>query len=567
MTRTRRVISVLGAALLVLSGHSSEVRGQDSEVGVEATYSLVFSLPFMNQNGTLFVKYLVTKDELCTHVDWDVGFINGVMRPGPTGITCHDDGNAFEFSSPFMEPRSGDRNKVVEPRSYDSQGYVFWNLAGAHQEASVWQALNSDAAQAMIQSGSPSFATEVSSKGRQFMCNGSMTYNRDSLDSLSVSVAPGWNRVYREFQQLVVGNVTRNVATECVMHVPNGDLASFDQGPVDGRFPGSHDRYADVGLLYHRGGRHVQTSWKSDGGVIVPERVRITLGSSGKGMLLREARLISSRTLPVGQVRQKIAALKSQTKRDEAPLGANKFISKYFWPKSPGKKTEQAQEIEQRLRSEIASRLKSVDLTVGDDLGFTNTLVYLDCLTDTSPDLNVTKSDLRKMVDLLGKHSGAESQAAAVFNFLEMSRFLRRQDLEQLGTNALDRILSSLEPATQLRVLFCVSGATETQDIRLLQLMKVSQRCLESNSVPESEIRATLSLLEQKALSFHTTGLFASRGKPDPQHLVEVRGILVDELNRLIDQLNLSRSTELQRAADRLGQLLPVLLRDSADRR
>ena len=34
MTRTRRVISVLGAALLVLSGHSSEVRGQDSEVGV-----------------------------------------------------------------------------------------------------------------------------------------------------------------------------------------------------------------------------------------------------------------------------------------------------------------------------------------------------------------------------------------------------------------------------------------------------------------------------------------------------------------------------------------------------
>ena len=146
-----------------------------------------------------------------------------------------------------------------------------------------------------------------------------------------------------------------------------------------------------------------------------------------------------------------------------------------------------------------------------------------------------------------------------------MLRFWERPDLEEVAIQEATRIMEQQSPDQQIRVLFFARGATETSDIYTHQLLNAISRSLRVNDVPESLIRSALVVASLRLQNTCNGILSNSSDRPikDPIRRSQLRARLVTAYLGLLDELQSTKSEELQQSSIRLRRLVEILQTES----
>lgn len=549
-------------------GDQSTSKAQDSDAGVEAVYCFNVSIPSMDQTGVIYVTYLVTKNDWAAHMDWDIGFINGMFAPPLVSTSIHATDKKVEFYSPYMNQRSefvfGDRN--VRNR-YNSQMYPLTELVHSFDEARVWRIPETVEQQiAAIDPNRIEFVEipyTVRNLAGKFDCSLVVNSVAGKVTEIRQSPLQDWERTHSGFQEFETHGGRQTAATECRISDLGDRFGKFNEFP-EKSILGDHPRHSDAGLLFHRGGRHIRTSWKQINDVVVPENMTVTLGPTGSGMLLRGARLLSARQVPEVEIRQQIEKLRVRTSADAVVANLGKAVGRQFWKVSPQQLDNGMKLSADQFKAEYASLLAQ-QLSVGDRVGLLRGRILLFAATvDTS---NVVEFErvLTEYVDFLGQSAGLEGQMSLLFDLLEMLRSWERPDLEEVAIQEATRIMEQQSPDRQIRVLFFARGATETSDIYTHQLLNAISRSLRVNDVPESLIRSAL-VVASLRLQNTCNGILSDssdRTIKDATRRSQLRIQLVTAYLGLLDELQSTKSEELQQSSIRLRRLVEILQTES----
>lgn len=112
MTKTSTFIALLTLVFAARWSHQEsptltngfgEHHESDSESGgVEAEYSICFSIPLTQQSGVMHVRYLVTNSEWAAIVGADMGFSHAPISPPIATAVIHCTKERVELYSPWQ---------------------------------------------------------------------------------------------------------------------------------------------------------------------------------------------------------------------------------------------------------------------------------------------------------------------------------------------------------------------------------------------------------------------------------------------------------------------------------
>ncbi len=496
-------------------------------------------------------------------MDWDIGFINSMFAPPIVSTSIHVTANRVDFYSPYTNQRSefefGDRN--VRNRD-NSQMYPLTELVHSFDEARVWRIPETGEQRiAAIDPNRIEFVEipyTVSNRSGKSDCRLVVNSVAGKVTEIRQSPLQDWERTHSGFQEFETHGGCQTAATECRISDLGDRFGEFNEFPKKSIL-GDHLRHSDAGLLFHRGGRHIRTSWKQINDVVVPENMTVTLGPTGSGMLLRDARLQSARQIPEVEIRQQIEKLRVRTSADAVVANFAKAVGRQFWKISPSQLDSGMKTSADQFKLEHASLLAQ-QLSVGDRVGLLENRIRLFAATVDTSNVAEFERVLTEYVDFLGQSAGLEGQVSLLFDLLEMLRFWERPDLEEVAIQEATRIMEQQSPDQQIRVLFFARGATETSDIYTHQLLNAISRSLRVNDVPESLIRSALVVASLRLQNTCNGILSNSSDRPikDPIRRSQLRARLVTAYLGLLDELQSTESEELQQSSIRLRRLVEI---------
>lgn len=547
---------------------TSDATREDSAAGVEAAYSLTYTLPFMDQAGTIYITYLVTPDEWMAHVDWILpGFINSVISPSMYEMSIHSKGGAFEFRSPYNSRNFSFNPSITARRApYNAQDYSLRLLAFASREARVWRVPDDVVRPRLLatqeDAGVRLLEHSTSFGGKDHTSRSRVTTRGASISGISTTPLEKWERTHKGFLKFESENRLQWAASSCVISTVDDRFSAMNEVSSVG-MTGDHLRHEEAGLLFYRGGRQVSTKWAVIDEVVIPQTIKVTLGTSGEGMLLRSLRLLHAHTLPSESIRSRIREISARSVPNGKAVLLTRVITEHFWRQHPAKLGSTERAIEQELRDRHRELL-SKECSIGNRVGLLNNLVRLDAATDDSEDLSLFRKHLQEFLAEIGNTAIPEEQVSSLFNLLEMARSWKRPDLETVATEELERVILELPLRRQIEVLFFGEGPTETSDIYCQRLVNVILRCLDNEEVPETHVRAAL-IVAVKRTEITCRGILApgsSRPINDEQRRQLLRRELLNAWATLRDRLRASSSLELQKSAERVNLLLEQLQED-----
>lgn len=532
------------------------------DAGVEAVYCFNVSLPSMDQTGVVYVTYLVTKGDWAAHMDWNPGFINGMFNPPLVSTLIHVTDAGANFSSPYMNQHTefvfGDRN-ARSP--YGSQSYRFTELVHCFDENKAWQF--PETVDHQIAARDPNriefveIPYNVRNRSGEFDCHVRVNGMLGKITQLQQSPRLDWERSHSGFQEFKTRDGVQQAASECLISDLGDRFQTFNE--LGKGIQGDHPQHSENGLLFHRGGRHVRTAWKQTSDVVVPENITVTLGPTGDGMLLRSARLLSMKVVPETEIHSRIEKLRGRTSADIELANLNKAVGNQFWKVSPQQLDAGMKTSAERFKEEYQSLLAQ-PLIAGDRAGALRGRVLIFAATTEAPNIAEFQQVLTEFVDFLGESAGPEGQIALLFDLLEMLRFWERPDLELVATQEVTRIMELQPPDRQIRLLFYVRGATETGDIYVNQFLNAISRSLKADDVPETLIRGGLVVASTNLQSVCSNVLADSSNRiKDPVRRTQIRSQLFTAYSRLLDDLQGTKSAELQQTSVRLRRLVEIL--------
>lgn len=538
----------------------------DACKGVVAVYCLTWKNSFLDQAGTIFVSYYVTAEQWAARFDAVPGFVQSNFSIPLTGVTMRRDADSFSFHLPWDDSRHLFDLPCRSPRAaYNAQSYSHRMMVCAIDEARLWDlpADFSDRVGLFRNSGQSTTDLQRSQSlaGREFVCSMQTDVNRGVAAALVQTVLPGWQRTHTDFQVMGTGSQARQVSSVTLISSAGDRYQKFNEA-LAGRYPGDHARPNAGGLAFYRGGRHVRTDWKRRSGVVVPASIRVTIGDSGQGMLVRAARMIKCEVLEAETVRQRIRELSGQAGHDLAAVRLSKIISRYFWMKAAADLNEPLRDYANRL-TQHHNLLQKQDRVVGDQIGLANNMVRLACSTDDSPERLDFRRKLSTYLDMLAENAGAEGQLVALFSLIKMARHWDRPDLEEIATDEMSRAVQSHPLDRQVDLLFFAEGPVQTRDVHCRLLLELSHRCLDAGEIPDPTVRAVLivAMLRFRAECGEGGVLSAADVQTikDAGYRARLRAELFGQCSRLLQRLRGAKSRDLQQAGERLQSLLETV--------
>jgi hypothetical protein len=543
---------------------SADSQGDNDDMGVEAVYCFNYSIPWMNQNGVIYVTYLVTSDDWAAHVDSELGFINAVFSPPLLSTLIHATDERVDFSSPFSNERSEILFASGLRRSrYNSQSYLVTDLAHSFDECKVWR-IPEKAEQRIVALSPAEIAPvevpyTVNNLSGQFQCNLLVQSSAGRITEIQQTPIQGWNRTHTGFLEYETSRGRQLVSGECRISELSDQFKKFIEMPERGLL-GDHPRHDESGLMFHRGGRHIRTSWKQLDDVVVPENISVTLGTTGSGLLLRSARLLTSKKVAAAEIGVRIQNLRTRTSADLVVPNLASAVGRQFWRTQPTSLDAAKKLSAAELKAQQTSLL-SKPLSEGNRLLLLGNRVLLTAATDESENLAEFVSALTEYIDRLGESAGLAGQTTVLFNLLEMLRFWERSDLEQLTVQQFGRLREQYPADEQLKALFFATGATETTDLYTHQLIDSIFQAIRDRSTPEALVRGALVLASLRVRST-CYGLLSNTSDhviKDLQRRVQMRKRLILAYSGLLDALEKEDSHELQLSAQRLRKLLQIV--------
>jgi len=333
----------------------------------------------------------------------------------------------------------------------------------------------------------------------------------------------------------------------------------FNELPERGLL-GDHPRHDESGLMFHRGGRHIRTNWKQLDDVVVPENISVTLGTTGSGLLLRSARLLTAKKVAAAEIGIRIQNLRKRSSADLVIPNLASAVGRQFWRTHPTALDQARKSAAAELKAQQTSLLAK-PLSEGNRLLLLGNRVLLAAATDESENLAEFQSVLTEYIDRLGQSAGLAGQTTVLFNLLEMLRFWERSDLEQLTVQQFGRLREQYPADEQLKALFFATGATETTDLYTHQLIDSISHAIRDRNTPESLLRGALVLASLRVRST-CQGLLSNTPNhviKDSQRRIQMRRRLVLVYSGLLDALEKEDSHELHLSAQRLRKLLQII--------
>ncbi|MCA9037770.1 MAG: hypothetical protein KDA91_21715 [Planctomycetaceae bacterium] len=572
MTRTNlshRLVAKLLCVLLVsiansssnLFGFTNQVDGGEADgSGIEAVYCFNINIRSMDQNNVIYVTYLVSADEWATHIDWGFEFINGMFAPSITSTMIHKTAEKIEFQSPFNNTRAEFLLAEESSRNpYNSQQYNLTEIRHSLRESLAWRIPKHIDQQILDIPDDSSDVIRSSYSAIGLKNTVEISAGNGKVAQVHQSSVPRWERIHSNFQEFTVAGQRRLASSECVISLNEHRFTRFND-PISAM---SNDRNlsASDGIWpFPTGGRHVKTEWKELDQMLVPGEIRVTLGDSGHGMLLRNARLVSSKVIPKSEVERRIGLLRSRT--PESPVVANfsRDVVRRLWMTSPQHLDSVARASVESLKSRNRSLLAQ-SLTLGDRVGGSQCELLLAIPSDSTKDLSEVGKALSAYLEAMEESAGPEGQVAMLFNILEMVRAWNRRDLEPLVVSHMNRILKTEPAQRQIEILFYARPATEVDDLHASQLIKALSCALLDDDVQESVIRGALAIASLE-LQKSCKGILSDSSTSsisDLNQRRQRRTDLLTEYLELLDQLEESDSASLQYSATRLRELTAIL--------
>ena len=536
----------------------------EQEYGISAQYCINYSIPSMEQAGAVYVTYLVLDDEWLAYISYSLpGFINAVISPPALTTSIHCQNNQVTFHSPYNNTHDViDVSPDTKRIRYNSQSYDLKQTAFAPRETELWRipdSITNLIGDSDLHEPKITLPYSPRSGTRTYKGQIHLTSSDGMVSTLTIQPTQDWRRDYTGFQWLTTNRGQQIVSSQCVMTSKRHLLHVLNQFDLP-RVPGDHDQATDPWLVYHRGGRHVQTSWTVVDDVAVPDIITVTLGPTGSGMLLRKARMISSQLRPASEIRQHINRL-IQLKHEEtiAPQFA-RIIARRFWKKRPNDLSEQSHSLADRMITNQIGFLNKKPSN-GERVALNNNLVKLTAASDETPDLAEFRHHLQNFLTIVGVDGGPELQVSSLFNFLEMVRKWHRADLEDIGREHLSKILSALPVRDQFRVLYFTESPTETKDIYANELINSLRQALDDDEIPETEIRAGLIVASLRLEQIYRNSLLSRfrKTEADNARYDRLEQELLDAYREMLVHMSQSESPNLQHSASRLQGLADEL--------
>jgi hypothetical protein len=453
-------------------GRGDDLNGSDLESGgVEAEYSICFTIPATQDSGVMHVRYLVTDNEWAAIVGADLGFSRSPISPHIATAVIHCTKERVELYSPWQEyhhvhTRQPQR-QTGEP-TYWNQTYEPRDMISRLDETDAW-ILPPELITRVL--GLPETGQHqldyVTEKNADLSPKLSVTRVAGAIKSIRQTLAPGWLRVHSAFEQ--VGQ--QYVSKVCDMEDLNSKFTKFFQWTD--KLPGSHPRHGEAGLQFHNGGRRVEMDWIDAEGVVLPKSIKVKLGNSSDGMLLRSSKLIHSRRVSAEWIRSEIAASKSRKAEDLAATNFGLSLGRHYWGKSPETLSADQLKMADEFRAAAGRLLETPRLSTGDKVSILRSLVILAAATDESEDRSLFREAVTNYSNKIMETAGGEGLAAMMLDMFDMLRFSGQEPLIDIAYQQFRTHIESQTLEQQFSTLMGIPGPDDVREFNALSLLNV----------------------------------------------------------------------------------------------
>ncbi len=529
----------------------SSSRATAEPVGVEAEYSICFTVPLRQQSTVMHVRYLVTENEWAAIIGADLGFSQAPITPHVATAVIHCTQETVELYSPwkgYHHVHTRQPRRLAGKPDYWNQTYEPRDMISRLDETDAWGLTPEVIDRVLALPDTTEQELNYATK-RNADLSPSLTVTRaeGAIKMIQQTLAPGWLRVHSSFEQ--VGE--QCVSKICDMRDLNSKFTKFFQWTNE--LPGSHPRHGETGLQFHNGGRRVELDWLDAEGVVLPKSIKVKLGNSSEGMLLRSCKLVRSRRVSADWIRSEIDAAKKRKLEDLAVTNFGLKLGDYYWGKSPQKLTQEHLKVAGEFHTAAGRLLETPGLSVGDQVSILRSLVILTAATDQSEDRVLFRKAVKDYSSKILETAGIDGLATMMQDMFEMLRFAQREELIEIAYQQFRTHIDDKPLEQQFETLMGIQGPGDVGEFNALSLLNVIDKMADQSeltSLTRTRICAGLIIAHYKvecALGNHLKT--KSETIHDSVRRQQQRERLISELLRVLERTGASNDEAVRNTA------------------